>query len=102
RGGLAALVLPRNRRTVVRLQLPGQPLPADLQVTPPVPGALQPVRDTWIALADHEPHPAVRVSAGLIGGEAGLVIDVVQRDVPQAAELDSLIGRGAAAGRRHG
>src|SRR5215472_9625670 len=71
----------------------GQALPADLHVAAGPPGELKPVRDTRIALGDHEPQHVVRVVAGLISGEAGLMVDVVERDVPAAAELDALIGR---------
>src|SRR5215467_12763305 len=79
-------------RAVRPSQVPREALPAELNVAAAVPGALQPVRDPRVALADHEPEHPVRIGPGLVGGEAGLVVDVVERDVPPAAELDPLVG----------
>src|SRR5581483_11483971 len=89
-------------RAVGRGQVPGEPLPAKLDVPAVVPGALQPVDHARIPLADHEPHHAVRVHPRLVRGEAGLVVHVVERDVPPAAELDALIGRHRTARGGHG
>src|SRR5215467_2461818 len=79
-------------RAVRWRQLPREALPAELDVAAAVPCALQPVHDARVALADHEPQHPVRIGPGLVGGEAGLVIDVVERDVPPAAKLDALVG----------
>src|SRR5579859_4845226 len=80
-------------RPVRGRELAGQPLPADLHVAAAVPGPLQPVDQARVPLADHEPDHPVRVDPGLVGGQAGLVVDVVERHVPPAAQLDALVRR---------
>lgn len=56
-------------------------------------GAFDPVGHAGIAFADHQADQPVGIDVGLIGGEAGLVVDVVQRQIPHAAELKALVGR---------
>src|SRR6266852_2129439 len=89
-------------RSVLGQQVTGKALPPKLDIASAVPRALKPVSDAWVTLADDEPEPAVRIRPGLIRGEAGLVVDVVERDIPAAAELDPLIGGDVPAGGRHG
>src|SRR5262249_16603649 len=74
-------------------ETPAPPLPSDLHVPAPVAGELQPVRDAGVTLADHEPQEPVRIDARLVTVKARLVVDVVERDVPGAAELDPLVRR---------
>src|SRR5690606_12833500 len=85
-----------------RGEVAGEALPAELQVAAAVTGPLDPVGEAGIAFADHVPDHAVVVHAGLVGGEAGLVVDVVERDVPHAAELEALVGRDVPVGGRRG
>src|SRR5215469_4786046 len=88
-------------RAVSGGEIPGQPLPPDLDVAASTSGQLKPVGDARVLLADHEPQLAVHVGTALIGGEARLVIDVVERDVPHAAELNALVRGDVLARRGH-
>ncbi|CKR89044.1 Uncharacterised protein [Mycobacterium tuberculosis] len=68
-------------------ELTGYPLPAELQKPAPMAERFHPVGHTRILLGDHDAHLAIRVRLGLAGIQRGLMIDIVQRDVPHAAQL---------------
>lgn len=57
-------------------------LPAELQESPPMPDGLYPVGDAGVLVGDDDPYLAVRIRSGLSVVQRRLVVDLVQRDVP--------------------
>ena len=82
-----------DRRAVGLGELARHPLPAELQESLAVAEGLDPVRHAGVLVGDHDADLAVRIRLGLSAVQRGLVVDVVQRDVPQAAELEAEVGR---------
>src|ERR1700761_5039425 len=70
-------------------ELTGHPLPAELQKAPPMVERLDPVGHSRILLGDDDAYLAVRIRLSLGVVQRRLVVDVVQRDVPQATQLEA-------------
>jgi hypothetical protein len=62
---------------------------------------LHPVGDARVAVGDHDADLAVRIRLGLSAVQRRLVVDVVQRDVPEAAQLETEVRRVAHRQRDH-
>ena len=76
-------------RTIEFGELSGTPLPSELQKSLAVPEGLHPVRHTRVAVGDDNADFVVRVRLGLRSVQRGLVVDVVQRDVPETPQLEA-------------
>ena len=69
------------------------PLPAELQEAASVAQRFDPVGDAGVLVGDHDADLAVRIRLRLSVVQRCLMVDVVQRDVPQAAQLEAEVGR---------
>ena len=74
-------------------ELTRHPLPAELQKSAAMAQRFDPVGDAGVLVGDDDADLAVRIRLGLSVVQRGLVIDVVQRDVPHAAQLEAEVGR---------
>src|SRR6201992_3434676 len=70
-------------------ELTGHPLPAELQKAPPMVERLDPVGHPRILVGDDDSYLAVRIRLSLGVVQRRLVVDVIERDVPQATQLEA-------------